>query len=73
MAIVLIKFCSKRRQRQNEPVPVFCTCSSLLACSRMDLMASSEPDSVVRIRVVMLPGEENTTNDTRKTLIGLFL
>lgn len=36
-------------------------------------MASSEPDSAVRIRVVMLPGEENTTNDTRKTLIWLFL
>lgn len=36
-------------------VPVFCTCSSLLACSKMDLIASSEPVSEVRIRVVMLP------------------
>lgn len=35
-------------------LPVLCTCSSLFACSRMDLIASSEP-SVTRIRVVILP------------------
>lgn len=73
MVIVLIKFWNKRSERQNEAVPVFCTCSSLLACSRMDLMASSEPVSVVRIRVVILPEEENKTNDTGKTFICLFV
>lgn len=32
-------------------------------------MASSEPVSVVRILVVILPEEENKTNETGKTLI----
>lgn len=41
-----------------ENSPAFCTCSSLLACSRMDLMASSEPASGVRTRAVMLPAGE---------------
>src|SRR4029434_3272030 len=37
--------------------PAFWTCSSLLACSRMDRMASSEPPSGPLIRVVMFPTE----------------
>lgn len=36
-------------------IPVFWTCSSLLARSRMDLIASSDPVSEARIRVVMFP------------------
>lgn len=32
-------------------------------------MASSEPVSVLRILVVILPGEENKTNDTGKTFV----
>lgn len=36
-------------------------------------MASSEPVSVVRIRVVILPEEENKTNDTRKAFICLIV
>lgn len=39
----------------------------------MDLMASSEPVSVVRILVVILPEEENKTNDTGKTFICLVV
>lgn len=45
----------------NQDLPAFWTCSSRLACSRMDLMASSEPLSVVRIRVVMLPRKRKRT------------
>lgn len=66
MVIVLIKSRSKRNRQQSESIPVFCTCSSLLACSRMDLMASSEPLSVVRILVVMLPEEKNETKDLKQ-------
>lgn len=39
----------------------------------MDLMASSEPVSVVRIRVVILPEEENKTDDTWKASVCLFV
>lgn len=45
------------RSRVHRPLPALCTCSSLLACSRMERMASSEPPSGVRIRVVMFPEE----------------
>lgn len=36
-------------------------------------MASSEPVSVVRILVVILPEEENKTNDSGKTSICLVV
>lgn len=49
------------------PIPVFCTCSSLLACSRIDLIASSDPVSEARIRVVMLPARRSHTNDIKPT------
>lgn len=45
----------REKKKGMEDPPAFCTCSSLLACSRMDLMASSEPASGVRTRAVMLP------------------
>ena len=53
--------------KKVESVPVFCTCSSLLACSRMDLIASSDPVSEARIRVVMLPAGRSHTNDIKPT------
>lgn len=52
-------------RKKNYDSPAFCTCSSLLACSRIDLIASSEPASGVRTRAVMLPGGRERGNGRR--------
>lgn len=50
----------------DQYLPAFWTCSSRLACSRMDLMVSSEPLSGVRIRVVMLPRKRKMEEKLKK-------
>lgn len=49
--------------------PPFCDSISFFACSRMFLMASSEPVSGVLIRGVMLPDQRGMTTDLSPALV----